>query len=311
MTLNELKYIIAVNQEKHFRKAAEKCFVSQPTLSIAIKKLENELDVNLFERHKHEIIVTPIGQQIIQLAEEILERSKNIKELAKEHQGDLSAELKIGGIYTIAPYLFPKLIPNFHNLAPNVPLIIEENYTHVLAEKLKTGALDIAILSLPFDEPNIETFALYEEPFKAIFPKEHTETKTQKIWSPNQIQNETILLLGAGHCFRDQVFKSFPNLLNSNPKNHRLQKTFEGGSLETIRYMVSSGVGISIFPCTTLSERDESLLTIKDLPEPKPTRIVALAWRKSFPRTKVLTLFKQAALDINIPCTIPIQTTKS
>ena len=127
MTLNELRYIIALSQEKHFRKAAEKCFVSQPTLSIAIKKLEEELGVHLFERHKHDILITPIGQQIIELSEEILKLSQNIKELAKEYQGDLSTELKIGAIYTIAPYLFPKLIPNFHKLAPNVSLIIEEN----------------------------------------------------------------------------------------------------------------------------------------------------------------------------------------
>ncbi len=303
MTLNELRYILAVNQEKHFRKAAEKCFVSQPTLSVAVKKLEEELGVCLFERHKHEILTTPIGQKVIELSEEILKLSKNIKELAKEYQGDLSAELKIGAIYTIAPYLFPKLIPNFHALAPNVPLIIEENYTHILAEKLKTGELDIAILSLPFDEPNIETFSLYEEPFKLIFPKETKTDKESYLKSIDQIQNETILLLGAGHCFRDQVVESFPHLLNPNQKSNQLQKTFEGSSLETIRYMVASGVGISIFPCSTLSERDESLLTIKELPNPKPSRIVALAWRKSFPRVKVLALFKQAALAVNVSCT--------
>ncbi len=305
MTLNELKYIIALNQEKHFRKAAEKCFVSQPTLSIAIKKLEDELGVQLFERYKHDILITPIGKQIIEISEEILKLSQNIKELAKEYQGDLSTELKIGAIYTIAPYLFPKLIPNFHALAPNVSLIIEENYTHVLAEKLKTGELDIAILSLPFNEPNIETFNLYEEPFKLILPKEKEITKKSCLDSIDQLQNETILLLGAGHCFRDQVIDSFPHLLNTNQQTHSLQKTFEGSSLETIRYMVASGVGVSIFPCSTLSERDEGLLNIKELPNPKPSRTVALAWRKSFPREKILELFKQAALEVNIPCTIP------
>ncbi len=311
MTLNELRYIIALNQEKHFRKAAEKCFVSQPTLSIAIKKLEEELGVHLFERHKHDILITPIGQQIIKLSEEILKLSQNIKELAKEYQGDLSTELKIGAIYTIAPYLFPRLIPNFHALAPNVSLIIEENYTHVLAEKLKTGELDIAILSLPFDEPNIETFDLYKEPFKLILPKEKEITKETYLGSIDQIQNETVLLLGAGHCFRDQVIASFPHLLNSNQQNNQLQKTFEGSSLETIRYMVASGVGVSIFPCSTLSERDESLLNIKELPNPKPNRTVALAWRKSFPRVKILELFKQAALGVNIPCTIPCSNTSN
>lgn len=307
MTLNELKYIIAVNQEKHFRKAAEKCFVSQPTLSIAIKKLEEELGVILFERHKQEILVTPIGKKIIQQAEAIFEQSKNIKELAKEHQGDLSDELKIGAIYSIAPYLFPKLIPSFHALAPNIPLIIEENYTSILSEKLKTGQLDIAILSLPYDEPNIETLAIYEEPFKAILPKEYALSHNQNLLSLDEIQNETILLLGAGHCFRDQVIQSFPDLIKLNQQNNQLQKTFEGSSLETIRYMVASGAGISIFPCSTLSERDEDLLSIKDLPNPKPSRTVALAWRKSFPRENALELFKQAISKVYIPCTIPVK----
>jgi LysR family hydrogen peroxide-inducible transcriptional activator len=308
MTLNELKYIIAVAKEKHFRKAAESCFVSQPTLSIAIKKLEEELGVILFERLKQDVLITPVGNQIIKLAEEILESSKNIKTIAKESQSDLSTELRIGAIYTIAPYLLPELIPKFHQLAPTIPLIIEENYTHVLAEKLQTGEIDIAILSLPFDEPNIETLALYREPFKAIVPKEHPFAETDISISLQSIKNETILLLGAGHCFRDQVVEAFPNLLHLNYQSKRLQKTFEASSLETIRYMVSSGAGISIFPCSSLSDRDDSLFTVKTITDTPPSRIVALSWRKSFPRMKVLELFKQAIDEVNIPCTIPLNT---
>lgn len=308
MTLSELKYIIAVSKERHFRKAAETCFVSQPTLSVAIKKLEEELGVTLFERRKQDVLVTPIGQQIIQLAEEIIERSKNITEIAKENQGDESSELKIGAIHTIAPYLLPKLIPTFHKLSPNMPLIIEENYTHVLANKLQTGELDIAILSLPFQEPNIDTMPLYQEPFKAIVPKNSFSTDSNTPIFLDRIQDETILLLGAGHCFRDQVIEAFPNLMQMNHQSHRLQKTFEGSSLETIRYMVSSGAGLSIFPCSSLSDRDDSLFDIKDLSDPVPSRIVALAWRKTFPRKRVLELFKQAIQLIEIPCTIPIDT---
>ncbi|MDX1351843.1 MAG: hydrogen peroxide-inducible genes activator [Thiomicrorhabdus sp.] len=304
MTLNELKYIVAVAKEKHFRKASETCFVSQPTLSVAIKKLEDELGVILFERRKQDVLVTPIGKKIITIAEEILERSKNIKQIAKETQGDLSSELKIGAIYTIAPYLLPKLIPSFHKLAPNIPLIIEENYTHVLADKLQSGELDIVILSLPFDEPNIETYPLYEETFNAIIPKEHPLAKGNKAVKFQEIENETVLLLGSGHCFRDQVVEAFPNLMHLNYQSDRLQKTFDGSSLETIRYMVSSGAGISIFPCTSLSERDEELFTIKPLTNPVPKRTVALAWRKTFSRMQVLELFKQAIADIKIPCTL-------
>lgn len=304
MTLNELKYIVAVAKEKHFRKASETCFVSQPTLSVAIKKLEDELGVQLFERRKQDVLVTPIGKQIIEIAEDILERSQDIKQISKEAQGDLTSELKVGAIYTIAPYLLPKLIPNFQKLAPNVPLIIEENYTHVLADKLQSGELDIVILSLPFSESNIETYPLYEEDFVAIVPNNHELAKNDQPVRLQKIEDETVLLLGAGHCFRDQVVEAFPNLLHMNYQSDRLQKTFEGSSLETIRYMVSSGAGISIFPCTSLSERDQELFSIKSLSDPIPKRTVAIAWRKSFPRDKILELFKQAISDIEMPCTL-------
>lgn len=306
MTLNELKYIVAVAKEKHFRKASETCFVSQPTLSVAIKKLEDELGVILFERRKQDVLVTPIGKQIICIAEEILERSKDIKQISKESQGNLSTELKIGAIYTIAPYLLPKLIPSFHKLAPNIPLVIEENYTHVLADKLRSGELDIVILSLPFDEPNIETYSLYDETFSAIIPNDHPLAKSKKPINLQAIEDETILLLGSGHCFRDQVVEAFPNLMHMNYQSSRLQKTFEGSSLETIRYMVSSGAGISVFPCTSLSERDEELFSIKPLANPVPKRTVALAWRKTFSRMQALELFQQAIEDIEIPCTLSL-----
>lgn len=305
MTLNELRYIVAVAKKKHFRKAAESCFVSQPTLSVAVKKLEEELGVILFERRKQDVLITPIGEKIISIAKNILEQSQSIKKLAFESQGNLSSELKIGVIYTIAPYLLPKLIPSFQKHAPNVPVIIEENYTHILAKKLQSGEIDVAILSLPFDEPNIETYTLYEEPFKLIMPKQHADFKGDLNIVINSIENETVLLLGAGHCFRDQVIEAFPNLTKLNPKNNRLQKTFESSSLETIRYMVASGAGLSIFPCTSLTNHDQSLFTIKTLTNPTPTRKVALAWRKSFPRKDVLERFKQSILDIDIPCTIP------
>lgn len=307
MTLSELRYVIAVAKEKHFRKASETCFVSQPTLSVAVKKLEEELGVILFERRKQDVIVTPIGKKIIDLAEQIIERTQDIKTIAQESQGDLSSQLKIGAIYTVAPYLLPKFIPEFNKQAPNIPLIIEENYTHVLAEKLQSGELDLAILSLPFQEPNIETMPLYQEPFKVIIPKSHHLAQKESKISLNQISDETVLLLGAGHCFRDQVVETYPNLMHMNYQSDRLQKTFEGSSLETIRYMVASGAGISIFPCTSLSERDQELFKVRDLAnKDQANRLVALAWRKTFPRTEVLETFKKVIKNINIPCTIPI-----
>lgn len=306
MTLNELKYIVALAKEKHFRKASEKCFVSQPTLSVAIKKLEEELEVSLFERRKNDVLITPIGEKLVAIAEQMLESTQQIKNIAKEAQGNHYSELKVGAIHTIAPYILPKLLPIFHKLAPNTPLIIDEGMTHQLAKKLQTGELDVVILSLPFNEPNIETMPLYEEEFKAIIPNNHV-LKNKKIIDLNEIENQTILLLGSGHCFRDQVVEAFPNLIRLNYQSNPLQKTFESSSLETIRYMVSSGMGMSVFPCTSLSERDQSLFLTKSLQAPVPKRTVALAWRKSFPRQKVLNCFKKAIQQINLPCTIPIK----
>lgn len=307
MTLSELKYIVAVAKEKHFRKASESCFVSQPTLSVAVKKLEEELDITLFERRKQDLIVTPIGKKVILLAEEILEKADNIKTLAKESHGDLSSQLKIGAIYTIGPYLLPKLIPEFHKVAPNIPLIVEESYTSTLVEKLHSGDLDLVVLSLPFAESNIETMPIYREPFKLIVPNNHPMADKTESLSLKDIENETVLLLGAGHCFRDQVLESYPNFMHLNNHSERLQKTFEGSSLETIRYMVSSGVGVSIFPCSSLSERDNGLFKIKNLKEEKSSsRVIALAWRKTFPRMEVLKLFIQALRKVELPCTTQI-----
>ncbi len=306
MTLNELKYIVALAEQKNFRKASEKCFVSQPTLSVAIKKLEEELEVTLFERKKSEVIITPIGQQIIQLAQSILEQTDEIKKIAQDEKQNGESELKIGIIYTIAPYLLPKLIPAFQAVAPHVHLIIEENFTHVLAQKLQTGAIDMAILSLPFSDPGIEIETIYDEPFVAAVPKQHPFAHKEVI-TLEDLKQETFLILGEGHCFRDQIIEAYPDLLHKNYHSNRLQRMLESSSLETIRYMVASGIGMTILPCTAVSEHDPELLTIKPLPDPQPTRTVALTWRKSFPRRKVLQQMQQALHNLQLPCTLPIK----
>ena len=306
MTLNELKYIVALAEQKNFRKASEKCFVSQPTLSVAIKKLEEELEVTLFERKKSEVIITPIGQQIIQLAQSILEQTDEIKKIAQDEKQNGESELKIGIIYTIAPYLLPKLIPAFQAVAPHVHLIIEENFTHVLAQKLQTGAIDMAILSLPFSDPGIEIETIYDEPFVAAVPKQHPFAHKEVI-TLEDLKQETFLILGEGHCFRDQIIEAYPDLLHKNYHSNRLQRMLESSSLETIRYMVASGIGMTILPCTAVSEHDPELLSIKPLPDPQPTRTVALTWRKSFPRRKVLQQMQQALHNLQLPCTLPIK----
>ncbi|QCU89154.1 hydrogen peroxide-inducible genes activator [Thiomicrorhabdus sediminis] len=301
MTLSELKYIVALAKAKHFGKASEMCFVSQPTLSVAIKKFEEELGVSLFERRKKDILITPIGEQVILLAENIIEKTQQIKQIAKDSIDDLNTELRLGIIYTIGPYLLPKLVPILKKLAPDTHLIIEENFTTVLSEKLQNGELDLVILSLPFKEANIETLELYEEPFMAIVPNDDPLAEKTALLTAKDLIHTNILLLGSGHCFRDQVVEAFPTLQNNSYNHAALQKTFEGSSLETIRYMVASGVGSSIVPATSLSERDQGLFSIKTLQDPVPTRKVALAWRKTYTRDKVFDLFEKAIKQIEFP----------
>ncbi|KUJ72284.1 hydrogen peroxide-inducible genes activator [Thiomicrospira sp. WB1] len=300
MTLNELKYFCELAKQKHFRKASEQCFVSQPTLSVAIKKLETELDVTLFERRKQNVLLTPIGEKILPIAQKMLQEAKSIKELAQAEQSQ-TAELKIGAIYTIGPYLLPHVISAFHAVKQSVRLTIEENYTYELAKKLQSGELDAVLVSLPFDEPNIECLPLYEEPFYASLPKQHPLAEKASI-DLSDLENETLLLLGAGHCFRDQIFDAYPLLSQARANDQSLQKTLEGGSLETIRYMVASGAGVTILPCSACQNSDE-LLTYLPLAEKDAKRTVVLAWRKSFPNLDALNAFKKTLQSSHIPCT--------
>lgn len=304
MTLTELKYCVELAKTKHFRKASENCFVSQPTLSVAIKKLEEELNVSLFERRKNDVILTPIGQQIVEMAEKILKQADEIKQLAKDQYSEVS-EVKIGAIYTIGPYLLPDMIKQLNQSAPYIKLSVEENYTHELAKKLQSGELDIILVAEPFSDNNIETLALYDEPFVAALPNHHPKAIKKEI-NLKEIDDEVVFLLGAGHCFRDQVLEAYPNLMHSNYQSHPLQQTLEGSSLETIRYMVASGAGLTILPCTATQNSRNDLLTYLPLSAPEPKRRVIMAWRKSFPRTKLLQTLKEILLSIEPSCTTKI-----
>lgn len=287
MTLTELRYIVAVSQKNHFGKAAQACFVSQPTLSIAIKKLEEELGVRLFERSsKNEIRITEIGQQIVNQAYIVLQEAQILTEIAKQGKDPLSGQFKLGVIYTIGPYLLPNLIPKLRKTAPNLKLIIEENFTANLFQSLKQGALDAIIISYPFDEPGIETAALYEEQFIVAIPRNH-EWKDRKEIPPQDLASQDLMLLGSGHCFRDQVIKACPDCMSGNSE---LTRTLEGGSLETIRHMVAAGTGITVLPRTSImhNQVNESLIDIKPFSRPYPSRTVAIAWRKHYPRKEAI-----------------------
>ncbi len=287
MTLTELRYVVAVSQKNHFGRAAQACFVSQPTLSIAIKKLEEELDVRLFERSsKNEIRITEIGQQIIDQAFVVLQEAQILTEIAKQGKDPLSGQFRLGVIYTIGPYLLPDLIPRLTKTATKLRLIIEENFTANLLQSLKQGSLDAIIISYPFEEPGIETAPLYEEPFIVALPKQH-EWKNRDEIPTEDLSQQDLMLLGSGHCFRDQVVAACPNCLSGNSE---LTRTFEGGSLETIRHMVAAGTGITVLPRTSVlrSQQHENLIDIKPFKSPSPSRTVAIAWRKHFPRKKAI-----------------------
>ncbi|NOT18591.1 MAG: hydrogen peroxide-inducible genes activator [Sulfuriferula sp.] len=303
MTLTEFRYIVAVAQTRHFGRAADACFVSQPTLSVAIKKLEEELGVSLFERGNNEISVTPIGARIVEQAAQILEQAKSLKLLAQQGKNPLVGTFKIGALFTIAPYLLPHLIPALQAIAPDMPLQLEENFTRKLTEKLRLGELDVIIVSLPFDEPGMETLTLYHEPFQVVVPTHHAWASRASI-AVDELTSENMLLLGDGHCFRDQVLQACPGLNNSATRTGTMQKALESSSLETIRYMVASGTGITIMPCTAASSTtaNQGMLTFIPFAEPIPNRPIALAWRKSYPRIAALEALRRAIMQCPLSC---------
>jgi LysR family hydrogen peroxide-inducible transcriptional activator len=300
MTLTELRYIVTLSEQRHFGRAAVKCFVSQPTLSVAVKKLEDELGIAIFERSKGSIVVTELGQKLVNQAKSILDQVNVFKDLAQEGKDELSTPLRLGAIYTIGPYLFPHLMPQLNQSAPDMPLYIEENYTTVLCQKLKACELDAIIVALPFDEPDVVTMPLYDEQFVVLLPKQHPLAVHESLTS-HMLLDDNLLMLGPGHCFRDQVLSACSELLNlvglpAADKAGSKKLITEGSSLETIRHMVASGLGISVLPKSALMKGyyDEALLDVRPFSAPTPYRSVALAWRATFPRPKAIDVLAQA-----------------
>jgi len=294
MTLTELRYIVAVAKEKHFGRAASRCFVSQPTLSVAVKKLEDELGLTLFERHKHDVTITPLGIKIIDQAERVLEQAKTIKLIANEAKDPLKGTLQLGIIYTIGPYLLPRIIPLINKAAPELTLIIDEDFTANLASKLSDGELDLVILSTPFDIPGIKTESLYKEPLIVALPKKHPLCRKKTI-KAEDLLNETLLLLKTGNCYRDQVMDVCPACKGDTFSKDRMQKTLEGSSLETIRQMVAAGSGVTVLPSTSLINIDEknSLVEYRPFSRPVPKREVILAYRDTYPGKKLIRLIQE------------------
>lgn len=297
MTLTELRYIVAVARHRHFGRAAKACFVSQPTLSVGLKKIEQELGVVLFERNAAEVTVTPQGQPIIDQALKVLEEADTLKQMAESVQDPLTGPLRLGAIFTIGPYLFPDLIPELKKEAPGMPLILTEGYTADLAQKLRHGEIDAAILALPFEHPNLITLPLYDEPFVVLLPSGHPLASREKIQS-RWLHDENMLLLSDGHCFRDQVIETCPECLDAE------SSTTEGSSLETIRHMVASGLGVTVLPCTAAGadKFTRRMLVVRRFAQRDAKRTVAVAFRASFPRFAAIEALREAVWRCKLTC---------
>jgi LysR family hydrogen peroxide-inducible transcriptional activator len=282
MKLTALQYLVAFADHLNFSRAAERCHVSQPTLSVAIQNLEEELGVTLIERSKHHLGLTNIGERVVAQARKSLEEVHRIEVVAHTDVDPLLGTFRLGIIHTIAPYLLPQLIPALHRVAPELTLYIEESMTALLADNLKYGTIDAAVVALPFDIPGIDSQALYDEAFEVIVPNGHPLAQRDSIASCD-IRGEDVLVLKAGNCFREQVLDACPEI------SHDDSSLRQGHSIETIRAMVASGYGISVLPKSALSALYKTdLVCAVPFDEPAPLRRVALAWRHNFTRMKVI-----------------------
>ena len=312
MTLTELRYAVALAREKHFGRAAAACFVSQPTLSVAIRKLENELGVTLFERSMQDVSVTAVGEQVVAQAQQVLSQVSAIKDMVVHGRDPLAGPLQIGVIYSIAPYLLPNLMSHMFKNYPQMPLIVQEEYTHHLIEWVKQGRIDAAIMALPFNESGLDIAPLYDERFFVALPKTHPMAQQASI-SNHRLQKEPLLVLGAGHCFRDHVLEATPAARVYQVEEDGLQRNFEGSSLETLRYMAAAGIGITVLPALAVPEHEPNgslsyvpLVADKGAGRGKksgsevPHRRVVLVWRKHFSRQRACEALAQAVRDCGL-----------
>ena len=295
MTLTELRYVVAVATERHFGRAAERCFVSQPSLSAAVKNLEDELGVLIFERGKGEVLITPIGAEVVAQARRALDEADRVKAIAAQGRNPLEGPLRLGIIHTVAPYLLPELVAALLRSTPRMPLDIEENLTVNLDAMLRSGTIDAAIVALPFDAPGITVTALYSENFRVIVPAKHPWARRRTI-RPDELAAQNLLLLNVGHCFRDQVLDACHEFTRPPVQGK------EGNSLETIRNMVTSGMGISVLPATALTPK-YAMPQVRaiDFAEPAPSRRIVLASRDAFPRRAALAAITAAIPKLALP----------
>lgn len=281
--LKDLKYLVAVADTRHFGRAAERCFVSQPTLSAQLKKLEDYLGVQLIERNPKRVLLTPAGQQIVERARRVIEASDDIVEIAATHRDPLAGRLRVAFLPTIGPYLLPAIMPRLRKSLPRLDLMLYEFQTAVMLEKLAAGDLDLGILALPVDLDGLEARALYDEPFVVAMPQGHVLAKQAQVRLAD-LAGETLLLLEDGHCLRDQALEVCSRL------SVHERSDFRATSIETLRHMVASGSGITLLPelATRGAYAHTRGVVLKNFAKPAPARTVGAIWRKSSVRTAAI-----------------------
>lgn len=270
MNIRDLKYLVALHEHRHFGKAAEACFVSQPALSMQIKKLEEFLGIKLLERNNKSVFLTDEGRAITERARHILHQVEELQDIAKLAEDPYSGKLKIGIIPTLAPYFLPLIIPKLSKLFPKIAFYLIEEQTALLVEKLKIGKLDAAFLALPIIENHLNSSCLFKEEFLLAVPNTHKLAKQKKV-NQTDLNTRDLLLLEEGHCMRDQV------LTLCQKTKHLETQAFSGTSLETLRHMVAAGVGITLMP--KLAQKLEDGIAYIPFDSPKPARSIGLFWR--------------------------------
>lgn len=301
MNIKDLKYVIAVAESCHFGKAAESCFVSQPTLSGQIKKLEQELGVTLFERTNRSVDITPIGKEIIILARDILDKADSIFQLAQAHQDPLTGALRVGAIPTLSPYLMPLVLMPLRKRYPQIKLVLSEEMTDTLLVRLRKHEIDAALLATEVDEHEFESVHLFDEPFWLAHPRQHWFYNRDAI-SQEDLDNTELLLLSEGHCLAKQAMKVCH-------MSERQQKgdmaDLRASSLETLLQMVGAGLGSTLVPALALrgSWTTDSGIVARKLDLPDAYRKISLVFRRSFPRQKALEAFAQVIMA-NLPNTV-------
>ena len=281
MTLQELRYLVALSDKGHFARAAEACNVGQPTLSTQLKKLEDYLGVTLFERNKHQLRPTPIGEQIIERARRALDVIEEIRQLARRDHDPMSGPLRLGVIPTLGPYLIPHLLPAIRDTATKLHLFLREDLTVNLLERLRQGTLDALLLALPVRGEDVEVMSLFREAFVVALPKGHALARERYI-SEAALSEENVLLLEEGHCMRDQALAICG--ATSSDQREELKAT----SIETLRQMVAAGVGCTLLPRLAaipgVGSIDNGMVQIRSFEAPEPTRTIGLVWRHRYPR---------------------------